>query len=60
MSYSHLYKIIEELVLTQFPRPKGLKGFGELGTEAVVDELEQLVIQQSKVESLSKQEKVEP
>ena len=35
-SIEHLYTMIEQLVLTQFPMRKGLKIFGEAGTKAVI------------------------
>jgi hypothetical protein len=40
--YSHLHVILESLVMTQYPMHKGIKVFGDAGTAAVLEELQQL------------------
>jgi len=40
--YSHLHVILESLVMTQYPMHKGIKVFGEAGSSAVLEEIQQL------------------
>ena len=59
--YSHLHVILESLVMTQYPMHKGIKVFGEAGTAAVLEELQQLhergVIEPRDSDKLSQNEK---
>ena len=41
-NYSHLHVILESLVMTQYPMHKRIKVFGDAGTAAVLEELQQL------------------
>jgi hypothetical protein len=41
-AYGHLHTVLEEAVLTQFNMIRGIKEFGDLGTAAVLKELQQL------------------
>jgi hypothetical protein len=40
--YSHIHKVLESTVMTQYSMKKGIKVFGESGVNAVVEELQQL------------------
>jgi hypothetical protein len=40
--YGHLHAMLEHTTMTQYTINKGLKVFGEAGTEAVLSELKQL------------------
>jgi hypothetical protein len=60
-NYSHIHTMIEEIVMTQYPMHKGIKVFGDAGTRAVIEELQQLherqVIEPCNADKMSMTEK---